>query len=227
MEYILVEFEYVLRIIIAGICGAVIGYERKSRLKEAGVRTHFIVALASALMMIVSKYGFAALYDGINGIRGADPSRIAASIVSGVGFLGAGAIFVRKQIIQGLTTAAGIWATAGVGMAIGAGMYFIGIASAVIILLVQIFLHKTTWFTKKIPVSENISVVAENSGEIFDSILKTLKDNSLEVLSITSEISENEKLMTLNMSLKVPYSFDVPHVVSLFAGHPGVRSVDI
>ena len=167
------------------------------------------------------------LYDGINGIRGADPSRIAASIVSGVGFLGAGAIFVRKQIIQGLTTAAGIWATAGVGLAIGAGMYFIGIASAVIILLVQIFLHKTTWFTKKIPVSENISVVAENSGEIFDSILKTLKDNSLEVLSITSEISENEKLMTLNMSLKVPYSFDVPHVVSLFAGHPGVRSVDI
>ncbi len=227
MEYILVEFEYVLRIIIAGICGAVIGYERKSRLKEAGVRTHFIVALASALMMIVSKYGFADLYDGINGIRGADPSRIAASIVSGVGFLGAGAIFVRKQIIQGLTTAAGIWATSGVGMAIGAGMYFLGIFSAVIILFVQIFLHKTTWFTKKIPVSENISVVAENSGEIFDSILKTLKDNSLEVLSITSEISENEKLMTLNMSLKVPYSFDVPHVVSLFAGHPGVRSVDI
>ena len=227
MEYILVEFEYVLRIIIAGICGAVIGYERKSRLKEAGVRTHFIVALASALMMIVSKYGFADLYDGINGIRGADPSRIAASIVSGVGFLGAGAIFVRKQIIQGLTTAAGIWATSGVGMAIGAGMYFLGIFSAVIILFVQIFLHKTTWFTKKIPVSENISVVAENSGEIFDSILKTLKDNSLEVLSITSEISENEKLMTLNMSLKVPYSFDVPHVVSLFAGHPGVRSDDI
>ena len=102
MEYILVEFEYVLRIIIAGICGAVIGYERKSRLKEAGVRTHFIVALASALMMIVSKYGFSDLSEGTTGIRGADPARIAAAIVSGVGFLGAGAIFVRKQIIQGL-----------------------------------------------------------------------------------------------------------------------------
>ena len=159
MEYILVEFEYVLRIIIAGICGAVIGYERKSRLKEAGVRTHFIVALASALMMIVSKYGFSDLSEGTTGLRGADPARIAAAIVSGVGFLGAGAIFVRKQIIQGLTTAAGIWATSGVGMAIGAGMYFIGIASAVIILLVQIFLHKTTWFTKKIPVSERYLTV--------------------------------------------------------------------
>lgn len=227
MEYILVEFEYVLRIIIAGICGAVIGYERKSRLKEAGIRTHFIVALASALMMIVSKYGFADLYDGINGIRGADPSRIAASIVSGVGFLGAGAIFVRKQIIQGLTTAAGIWATAGVGMAIGAGMYFIGIASAVIILLVQIFLHKNTWFTRRIPLSEHVIITAENSSECFDEVLKTLKENSLEVLSITSEISENEKIMTLNMNLKVPYDFDLPGIVSLFAGSSGVRSVDI
>lgn len=139
------ELMYVFRIIIAGICGIIIGYERKSRSKEAGIRTHFIVASAAALIMIVSKYGF---FDLISKavIEGADiridPSRIASCIVSGVGFLGAGMIFVQKQTVRGLTTAAGIWATAGIGMAIGAGLYLTGVIFTGIIFLAQIILHK-------------------------------------------------------------------------------------
>lgn len=130
---------YIIRIIVAGICGIFIGLERKNRSKEAGVRTHCVVACASALMMIISKYGFVDLADGISG---ADASRIAAQVVSGIGFLGAGMIFVHRNTITGLTTAAGIWATAGVGMAIGAGMYIVGIASSVMIIFAQIMLHK-------------------------------------------------------------------------------------
>ena len=122
-----------LRIIIAGICGVLIGYERRNRGKEAGIRTHAIVALASALIMVISLYGGNANYDS---------SRIAAQIVSGVGFLGAGMIFVHKRMITGLTTAAGVWATAGIGMAIGAGMYILGISAAFIIVLFQVILHK-------------------------------------------------------------------------------------
>ena len=131
-----------LRIIVASLCGIFIGLERKNRSKEAGVRTHCVVACASALMMIISKYGFADTIIGEAGVRGADGARIAAQVVSGIGFLGAGMIFVHKSTVTGLTTAAGIWATSGVGLAIGAGMYVMGIFTTVIIILVQVLLHK-------------------------------------------------------------------------------------
>lgn len=133
----------VLRMVIAGICGGIIGLERTNRAKEAGVRTHFVVACASALMMIVSKYGFADLTvsEAMRGV-GADGARLAAQVVSGIGFLGAGMIFVHKNTVTGLTTAAGIWATAGVGLAVGAGMYTVGIAAAVMIIAAQLLLHK-------------------------------------------------------------------------------------
>lgn len=136
---------YLIRIIVAGICGLVIGMERKNRSKEAGVRTHFVVACGAAVMMIVSKYAFgdvlgsAGLY--ANDEVRLDPSRVASTIASGIGFLGAGMIFVHKNTITGLTTAAGIWATSGIGMSIGAGMYVIGIGSTIIILLAQYLLH--------------------------------------------------------------------------------------
>lgn len=131
---------YVLRMFVAGICGLIIGFERKNRAKGAGIRTHFMVAMAAALMMIVSMYSF---NDPIfpEGVKVADPTRIAAQIVSGVGFLGAGMIFVHKNTISGLTTAAGIWATAGIGMAVGAGMYIIGITATLLVILAQIILH--------------------------------------------------------------------------------------
>lgn len=138
------ELMYIFRIILAGICGLIIGYERKNRSKEAGIRTHFIVACAASLMMIVSKYGFydlikLAAIDGVD-VR-LDPSRIASCIVSGIGFLGAGMIFVHRNTVKGLTTAAGIWATAGIGMAIGAGLYIVGIVFTFLIYFAQIILH--------------------------------------------------------------------------------------
>lgn len=122
-DYILIQLEYIVRVLVAGFCGAIIGYERKNKLKEAGIRTHFIVALTSALIIIISKYGF---YDivGTPGI-GLDPARVAAQVVSVVGFWGAGLIFIRNQSISGLTTATGMWATAGIGLAIGCGLYLL------------------------------------------------------------------------------------------------------
>lgn len=122
-----------IRLLIAGLMGVCIGLEREYRAKEAGFRTHFLVALGSALIMIVSKYGF---YDVVNeGTIRLDPSRIAAQVVSGIGFLGAGTIILQKHIVRGLTTAAGIWATSGIGLVIGAGMYAIGITATVFVLV--------------------------------------------------------------------------------------------
>ena len=140
--------EFFLRVLAACVCGAAIGVERSKRLKEAGIRTHVIVCCAAALTMIVSKYGFADMVSsegaGLYGTKGTDPARLAAQIISGVSFLGAGIIFRNGSSIKGLTTAAGIWATAGIGLAIGAGMYVVGIFTTVVVAAIQILMHKFT-----------------------------------------------------------------------------------
>ena len=128
---------YIIRILFAALCGFAIGFERKTRAKEAGMRTHTIVAMSACLMMIVSKYAF---WD----VKSFDASRVAAQIVSGVGFLGTGMIVYSKGTLHGLTTAAGIWATAGVGMAFGGGgtvMIIVGFVATVLLIGLHLFLH--------------------------------------------------------------------------------------
>ena len=126
-------WDFALRLFVAGAMGVLIGLERECRAKEAGYRTHFLVALGSALMMIVSQYGFMEVLK--TDLIRLDPSRIAAQVVSGIGFIGAGTIILQKQIVRGLTTAAGIWATSGIGLAVGAGMYAVGISATLLVLL--------------------------------------------------------------------------------------------
>ena len=137
---------FFVRLVVACGCGAVIGMERSRRLKEAGIRTHLLVCCTSALLIIVSKYGFADLTGseetGFLGVRGADPSRIAAQVVSGISFLCAGVIFKQGSAVKGLTTAAGIWATAGIGLALGSGMYPLGIFATLVVVVFQIVMHK-------------------------------------------------------------------------------------
>ena len=133
------QLEWMARILMAGACGGIIGYERESRKKTAGLRTHVIVAVSSALMLILSKYGF---QDVTGQYVRVDPSRMAAGAVAAIGFLGSGVIFSRNKNVSGITTSAGIWATLGVGMAIGAGMYVIGICTTGIVVLVEIFLGR-------------------------------------------------------------------------------------
>lgn len=130
-------WQLIVRLLIAAICGFLLGLERKKRSKEAGIRTHTIVAIASALMMIVSKYAFLEM----GGDGRFDGARIAAQVVTGIGFLGAGMIFYRRDMLHGLTTAAGIWATAGIGLAIGGGMLVIGVVSTLLILIIQLVFH--------------------------------------------------------------------------------------
>lgn len=142
------NLDFFIRILVAGLCGFVLGVERSRRFKEAGVRTHMIVCCGAALVMIVSKYGFADLTsatgEAFNGTRGADPARLAAQVVSGVGFLGAGMIFKNGGSVTGLTTAAGIWAAAGIGLAIGSGMYAVGILVTIAIASIQMLMHIVT-----------------------------------------------------------------------------------
>ena len=127
------EYKHLIAILVSVVLGFLIGLERKTRAKEAGVRTHTIVSFGACLLMIISKYGFSG--------ESADASRIAAQIVSGIGFIGAGIIVYKKNAVHGLTTAAGVWATAGIGMACGAGLYFVAVGGAAIMISVQCVLH--------------------------------------------------------------------------------------
>ena len=140
------NLDFCLRLVLACICGAAIGIERSRHFKEAGVRTHVIVCMGAALAMIVSKYGFVdlTLADGspFPGTRGADPARVAAQVVSGISFLGAGVIFKREGLVRGLTTAAGIWVTAAIGLAVGSGMLMVGLFAALVVCLLQVLMHK-------------------------------------------------------------------------------------
>lgn len=190
---------WILRIVLATLCGCLIGYERSSRSKEAGIRTHAIVCLGSALMLIVSKYGFA---DASN----ADTSRVAAQIVSGVGFLGAGVIFVKHGTVSGLTTAAGMWATSGVGMCIGTGLYDVGILTTILIIGLQTLLHKSIF----LKISQNVqSIQLEMNYQ--DNALKDIQDvfhkNGITIHEMKIE-KLNNWTMYLEIEIAVSKNFD-------------------
>lgn len=166
-----------IRMILASICGIFIGFERSRRQKDAGIRTHMIVALGAALAMIVSKYGFFDLlqYEGLR----ADASRIASNVITGVGFLGAGVIFVKDVSIKGLTTAAGIWATASVGLAIGSGMYTVGIGATLLMIIFQLVFHK--FFTRLENTVNEFTVIINDTPNAVKNFRKMLAENRLYV----------------------------------------------
>lgn len=127
-------YELILRIIVGGALGGIIGIEREKRAKEAGFRTHFLVALGSTLISVISAYGYDKVADIIP-IARYDPSRLAAQIVSGIGFIGAGLIIFQKNVIHGLTTAAGLWVTAAIGIACGVGRYDLAVVTTIMVLI--------------------------------------------------------------------------------------------
>lgn len=200
---------FFLRIVIACLCGGVIGYERTRRLKEAGIRTHIIVALGAALMIIVSKYAFldVALFNEVN----VDASRVASNIITGISFLGAGVIFIRKNLsIRGLTTAAGIWATAAVGMAVGAGMYVVGIFATIVIIIVQYSLHRWCIGIERETFQLNeVTIHIECDHDGAASLRRRLEKYGMQVNSCDmSKISAGRYSLDLSIALEHKHTFD-------------------
>ena len=194
LSYFLYDLEYLLRMVIAALCGGIIGYERSRRRKEAGLRTHIIVAVGSALLMIVSKYGFMDVLE-IPGMR-VDAARIASNVITGISFLGAGVIFIREASIKGLTTAAGLWAMAGVGLAIGAGMYGVGIFATILIMVIQIFTHGNL---QKLdgPIYETFSVTYQNAPNELEELKQQLRERNIQIHHIQMEKLEVSREHTI------------------------------
>ena len=126
--------DVLIRLLTAAILGSIIGFERERLLWAAGIRTHMVVGVGACLIMIVSAFGFGDSLTSRNVVL--DPSRVAAQVVSGIGFLGAGAILARGEIVRGLTTAASIWTVAAIGLAVGGGLYFAATVSTVVIIVI-------------------------------------------------------------------------------------------
>ena len=185
--------EFLVRILVSCFCGACIGYERTKRLKEAGIRTHIIVCCAASLTMIISKYGFVDMSSATEffpGTHSTDPARLAAQIVSGVSFLGAGIIFRNGSSVRGLTTAAGIWATAAIGLAIGAGMYVIGLLGTLIIAAIQIIMHRFTIGTDSMMVG-TISCRTEKPEQFRKALDEYVARNKMQILATKVKFNED------------------------------------
>lgn len=178
-----VEWSLIVRLCVAGLCGTVIGLDREYRVKEAGFRTHFLVALGSALMMIVSQYGFEEFLAIHEGTR-FDPGRIAAQVVSGIGFIGAGTIILHRRLVRGLTTAASLWATAGIGLAAGARMYIVAGAAT---LLTLFGLEALSLFFRRLGRRRAMIVFSASDRKSLDTLFERLQPEKYTVLSYEVE----------------------------------------
>ena len=204
----MLNMDFIIRLLVAGILGTIIGLDREYRAKEAGYRTHFLVSLGSALIMIVSQYGFQEIIKESSVTL--DPSRVAAQVVSGIGFIGAGTIIFQKQIVRGLTTAAGIWATAGIGLA------------ATVLTLVG--LELLSYLFKSIGMKSSMVSFSTPNKDIMKQIADRF--NSKDYLIVSYEMETLHKgeaeFYQVSMVIKSKRNNDEGHLLSLIQEFPEV-----
>ena len=163
----------IIRLVVACLLAFVVGLDREYRAKDAGLKTHFLVSLGSALFMIISRYGF-------DNSTQVDFSRVAAQVVNGIGFIGAGTIIFQKQIVRGLTTAASLWSVSALGMAAGAGMYVVAVAAT---LLTLIGLEAFGYIFKKLAARRIYISILVGSKQVAQTVYLDLKKVGYQILS--------------------------------------------
>lgn len=215
--------DIIIRLVLAGILAGIIGIERELKSKDAGLRTHFLVGIGSALIMIVSQYGFTdvVIYNNI----AVDPSRIAAQVVSGIGFLGAGTIIINKKVVRGLTTAAGIWVAAAIGLASGAGLYWIAIITTVAVLGGLEILQRVF----KLNSHKVIELKIIFNSKPKDDLIELLGRNSLHILSFNTEterLEENNRYH-INCRFRCKKNVNTLNLLNQINEIPGVSYVNI
>jgi putative Mg2+ transporter-C (MgtC) family protein len=181
--------ELVSRLILAAALGSVIGVERERLSWAAGLRTHMLVCVGSALIMIVSAFGFADVLGAQNVVL--DPSRMAAQVVSGIGFLGAGSILLRGEIVRGLTTAASLWSVAAIGLAVGGGMYTASIAATIIILIILAGIKPLERRFITVKQRRQLTLLVERGALTFDSLHEALGAASPRVKQFVMQQSDD------------------------------------
>lgn len=183
-----ISIDLIIRILVGGFLGGAIGFERELRSKGAGFRTHFLVSLSSALLTVISAYGFQAVMQAFPDSR-YDLSRITAQIVSGIGFIGAGIIIFQKNTVHGLTTAAGLWSTSAIGIACGVGFYDLAVISTVLVLIV---LEATYFINLTIGRRQMTLSVTAPDKKTLEGLIDTLKADGVKIQSCEIESRSGE-----------------------------------
>lgn len=224
MNLNMVELTFLWRLLAATAMGAAIGIEREYHAKEAGIRTHLLVALGSCLFMILSVYGFDAFLakDHVS----FDPSRIASQVVTGIGFIGAGTIILQKQMVRGLTTAAGLWVTAAIGLACGVGMYVIALVTTAIVLislgLLNVYLP---YFSQK---EHHVVFLVENYA-VLTEILEKLRHERITVLNyeMHKDAEENNGKMLVSLEIRMKRYDNAKGISSILKNFENVEIVQV
>jgi putative Mg2+ transporter-C (MgtC) family protein len=216
------QWELIGRLVFSALLGSVIGVERERLSWAAGLRTHMLVCVGSTLIMIVSAYGFQeVIREGVV----LDPSRMAAQVVSGIGFLGAGAILARGEVVRGLTTAASVWAVAGIGLAVGGGLYTASIAATVIILIILAGVKplERRYITSR--QQRELIVYAERSALSLDKLHEALGSGSARVKQFIMQQKSGTSLdeISIVLSRATPVQFEA--IRKRIEAVPGVTEV--
>jgi putative Mg2+ transporter-C (MgtC) family protein len=216
------DLELSLRLLLAALLGSVIGFERERLLWAAGLRTHMLVCVGSCLFMVVSAYGFK---DVIGRDVVLDPSRIAAGVVSGVGFLGAGSIILRNEVVKGLTTAASLWAVAAVGLAVGGGLYLAAVAAVLIILVILAGVKPLEERFRNGRAPVELLVEAERGVMSFRYLEQVLGWRAARVRQLVVKSSDHGDTDEVTITVGAQPAKDTDEMIRLLAGLPAVTAV--
>ena len=223
----------VVRLVLAAILGGIVGIERGSGDRPAGFRTHILVCVGSALFMLVSMYGFdvltpaEALHEGDLGAR-RDSARIAAQVVSGIGFLGAGTILHEGLTIRGLTTAASLWMVSAIGLAVGSGMFFLSIMATVITMITLVTFH--TWEKRFAATSRSdrrfVRITTSNRNDVIADITGYLTLNGIQVRSLNLKKNKDKNNLVIDLYLKLGKNMESSDYILGLQNIEGVMSVE-
>ena len=218
------DWEMILRLLIAAALGSIIGAERERLVWAAGLRTHMLVCVGACLVMIVSSFGFSDIINNPKVML--DPSRVAAQVVSGIGFLGAGSILLRGEVIRGLTTAASLWTVAAVGLAVGSGLYVEACAATVIIL--GILAGVKPFEERFLSRSKNyeISMKADRGQMSFEGLNKALGVHSRRLTRYVAHPAEDPAVDNISITLRRLSVTDTAVIVQHLEALPYIRTVD-
>ncbi len=216
------DWEMTVRLLVAAALGSIIGLERERLSWTAGLRTHMLVAVGSALIMIVSAYGFAEALRNEHTVL--DPSRVAAQVVSGIGFLGAGAILLRGEVVRGLTTAASLWAVAAIGLAAGGGMYVAATVATAIILLILAGIKPLEERYRATRQTREFTLTADPGQVTIHALSVALGARTAKIRQFIAQRSEDD-VEEIRIRLSPIASREVPQIIVQIQGVPGVRTV--
>lgn len=200
--------EYIFRLFLAALLGGIVGFERETEKKPAGLRTHILVCVGSCLVMLVSIYIYYSVPLSPN--QRADPSRIAAQVVTGIGFLGAGTIIRAGATVKGLTTAASIWIVSGIGLAVGCGFYGGALSTAGIVILVLIFLERIEKVMKKKIKFKVLEIYSEDKIGQLGKMARVMSDFMVDIKNVSLKNEEGGKgIVELTVNIPEDISCDM------------------